>query len=151
MIAFDTNFLVYAHRGEVPQHAIANRLLARVLEDERPWALPWPCAHEFFSIVTNTRMWAQPTTPLQAWSVIKDLLRLPGANVIGEGVNHLDILERFIRSGQVRGGMIHDARVAAICIANGINEIWTADRDFSRFPELKTYNPFQDIHGRHRH
>jgi predicted nucleic acid-binding protein len=31
--------------------------------------------------------------------------------------------------------------VAAICLHNGISMLWTADRDFSRFPELKTSNP----------
>jgi predicted nucleic acid-binding protein len=37
--------------------------------------------------------------------------------------------------------MIHDTRIAAICLENGITELWTADRDFSRFGQLKTYNP----------
>jgi predicted nucleic acid-binding protein len=37
--------------------------------------------------------------------------------------------------------MVHDARVAAICIAHGVNEFWTVDRDFSRFPDLPTRNP----------
>ena len=37
--------------------------------------------------------------------------------------------------------MIHDARIAAICLHNGVTELWTADRDFSRFKPLKTVNP----------
>jgi predicted nucleic acid-binding protein len=37
--------------------------------------------------------------------------------------------------------MIHDARIAAICIQYGVSELWTADRDFSRFAGLKTRNP----------
>ncbi len=36
---------------------------------------------------------------------------------------------------------VHDARIAAICLAHGVSELWTADRDFSRFPELKARNP----------
>lgn len=34
-----------------------------------------------------------------------------------------------------------DARVASICLGHGVNEFWTADRDFSRFLQLLTRNP----------
>ena len=37
--------------------------------------------------------------------------------------------------------LVHDARVAAICRANGVREIWTADRDYTRFPGLRLSNP----------
>jgi predicted nucleic acid-binding protein len=32
-------------------------------------------------------------------------------------------------------------RVAAICRSNGVREIWTADRDYSRFSGLPVRNP----------
>jgi predicted nucleic acid-binding protein len=34
-----------------------------------------------------------------------------------------------------------DARIAALCIANRITTLWTADRDFSRFPQVRVANP----------
>ena len=72
---------------------------------------------------------------------IRNFATSPSLRLIGEGVDHLQWLGRFIGRGDVRGAMIHDARIAAICLAHGVNELWTADRDFSRFPELKTHNP----------
>jgi len=36
---------------------------------------------------------------------------------------------------------IRDARIAACCIDAGAHELWSADRDFSRFPELRVRNP----------
>jgi predicted nucleic acid-binding protein len=36
---------------------------------------------------------------------------------------------------------VHDARVAAICRDHGVRELWTSDRDFSRFPQLTVVNP----------
>ena len=36
---------------------------------------------------------------------------------------------------------IHDARVAALCLQHGVRELWSADRDFGRFPSLTTTNP----------
>lgn len=37
--------------------------------------------------------------------------------------------------------MIHDARVTAICLDNGVTEPGSADRDFSQFGLLKVVNP----------
>jgi predicted nucleic acid-binding protein len=46
-----------------------------------------------------------------------------------------------VRSGRITGPLVHDARVAAICLDHAVDELWTADRDFSRFPALRTRNP----------
>ncbi len=62
-------------------------------------------------------------------------------SVIGEGLGHIDTLRRLALEGRVRGAMIHDAKIAAICLDHGVRELWTADRDYSRFPSLKTRNP----------
>jgi uncharacterized protein len=37
--------------------------------------------------------------------------------------------------------MVHDARIAALCLTHGVREFLTADRDFSRFPALRARNP----------
>jgi toxin-antitoxin system PIN domain toxin len=150
VIAVDTNFLVYAHRADLPQHELALPLLVELVEGNAPWALPWPCLHEFFAGVTNSR-WKSPTSPSQALAVLKDIADSPSVQIIGEGVDHIEILASLVARGRVHGGAIHDARIAAICIAHGINELWTADRDFSRFPALKTHNPFEPTHDRRRH
>jgi uncharacterized protein len=38
--------------------------------------------------------------------------------------------------------MIHDARIAALCVAHGVESLFTRDRDFALFPELPTRDPF---------
>lgn len=43
--------------------------------------------------------------------------------------------------GQITGGRVHDARIAAICIQHSVSELWSADRDFGRFPDLTVVNP----------
>jgi uncharacterized protein len=35
-----------------------------------------------------------------------------------------------VMTGRVTGPKVHDARVAAICIGQGVSELWTVDRDF---------------------
>lgn len=45
------------------------------------------------------------------------------------------------RSG-ASGNLMHDAHIAALCLAHGVTEIVTADRDFLRFEGLRVVNPF---------
>jgi predicted nucleic acid-binding protein len=50
----------------------------------------------------------------------------------------------LLDAGNVTGPKVHDARIAALCLLHEVTELWTADRDFSRFPNLKVRNPFVD-------
>jgi predicted nucleic acid-binding protein len=43
---------------------------------------------------------------------------------------------------RVRGPVVHDARIAASCVAHGVDELLSRDRDFPLFPELRVVNPF---------
>ena len=54
---------------------------------------------------------------------------------------YLQHLESLALPAQTRGGAIHDARIAAICVSHGVAELWSADRDFSRFPQIVVRNP----------
>ena len=53
MIAVDTNILVYAHREDAEFHKPAFERIRQLAEGNVPWALPWPCLHEFFAIATH--------------------------------------------------------------------------------------------------
>ena len=61
MIAIDTDILVYAHREDSSWHEAADRYLASAAESATPWAIPWPCIHEFLAIVTHPRIYDPPT------------------------------------------------------------------------------------------
>lgn len=143
MIAVDTNVLVYAHRREASEHVAARELLQASVLGSGPWAIPWPCVYEFFSVVTNTRIWkTAASTPDQAWAQLDAWFGAPNLRLIGETDSFADILVSLVRRPRVRGPIVHDARVAAICIAHGVERLLTRDRDFSLFPELVTSNPF---------
>jgi toxin-antitoxin system PIN domain toxin len=141
MIALDANILVYAHRRDLPQHLLALGAIQRLVAEGRTWAVPWPCVHEFFAVVTNPRIFKTPTSTDTAFSVVRELDTRPQARLLGESQRHLDILHQLCRSAPIIGSKFHDARIAAICIGHGVSELWTADRDFGYFPQLKTANP----------
>ena len=144
MIAVDTNLLVYAHRRESRSHREAAAVVRSLAEGESVWAIPWPCCYEFLSVVTNRRIWKDDaTTPERAWSQLASWAASPSIRLIGETEDFLEILGRFARRPRVVGGVIHDARIAAVCVAHGVDELLTRDRDFSLFPELRTRDPIE--------
>lgn len=56
MIAVDTNILVYAHRKDSPFHGNAYESILELAEGRTPWAIPWPCIHEFLAITTYSKI-----------------------------------------------------------------------------------------------
>jgi toxin-antitoxin system PIN domain toxin len=141
MIAVDTNLLVYAHREDSGWHAAAFTLLEELAAGPAPWAIPWPCVHEFLAIVTHPRIYDPPTPLDLALDQVAAWLESPGLVLLAESAGYWDRLRSFVATGRVGGPQVHDARVAALCLHHGVEELWSADRDFSRYPELQTRNP----------
>lgn len=141
MIALDTNVLVYAARSDSPHHGRARGAIESLAESGRTFAVPWPCAHEFFAVVT--RAYRPASTPRQAFAFLRALSQAPSLRWLHEAPHHLDVLESLVGTRLV-GGATHDARIAAICIAHGVAELWSADRDFSQFTTLRVRNPLDD-------
>jgi hypothetical protein len=141
MIAVDTNILVYAHREDSEFYPEALKTILGLAEGNRLWGIPWPCVHEFISVVTHPSIYNPPTDIKTALDAIEVWLESSFCQMIGEGKGYFQRLREFAQAGKVRGPMIHDARIAAVCLYNGVTELWTADRDFSRFRQLKISNP----------
>jgi toxin-antitoxin system PIN domain toxin len=141
VIALDTNILVYAHREESSWHEPASARVAELAESRSPWAIPWPCLHEFFAIVTHPRIYAPPTPLAAAIEQVEAWLEAPGLVVLSEGDGYWRALRAALEGGRIMGPQVHDARVAALCQLHGVRELWTADRDFGRFPDLVVRNP----------
>ena len=141
MIALDTNILVYAHREDSPFHETASRCVAGLAEAPAIWAIPWPCLHEFLAIVTHARIYAPPTPLARALDQVDAWLESPTLMLLTESGAHWPVLRALLASGRVAGALVHDARVAALCREHGVRELWSADRDFSRFAGLRVVNP----------
>jgi hypothetical protein len=141
LIAVDTNLLVYAHREDSPWHAAAYARVAELAEGRDPWAIPWPCVHEFLAIVTHPRIYAPPTPLANALDQVDAWLESPSVALLAEAEGYWPELKALLHDGQIAGPQVHDARVAALCRLHGVRELWTADRDFSRFGGLALRNP----------
>ena len=142
MIAVDTNILVYAHREESPWHDVALMRITELAEGRSSWAIPWPCIHEFLAIVTHPRIYSPPTPLANAIDQVEAWFESPSLVLLAETEGYWPELRFALEQGRISGPQVHDARVAAICQDHGVRELWTADRDFGRFPALNVRNPF---------
>ena len=141
MIAVDTNILVYAHREDASLHEPAARCVRELAEGPAPWAIPWPCLHEFLAIVTHPHIYDPPTASAMALDQVDAWLAAPGLVLLAESQDYWPRLRATLEGGRVVGGRVHDARVAALVRYHAVAELWTADRDFGRFPDLAVRNP----------
>ena len=142
MIAVDTNVLVQAHRQDAAFHLAARDTVSSLASSPAPWAIPWPCVHEFLAVVTHPKIFRTPTPVTIACDQIDAWMDAPSLALLSEDPqSHWSVLRPLIIAGKISGPRIHDARIAALCLAHGVTQLLSADRDFSRFPALVVRNP----------
>jgi len=144
LIAVDTNILVYAHREDSPFHKAALARVTELAEGSSNWAIPWPCLHEFLAIVTHSRIYVPPTPLERATEQVDAWLGSPTVALLTESATHWATLRAMLLEGRISGPRVHDARVAALCRQHGVRQLWSADRDFSRFAGFSVVNPLID-------
>lgn len=142
MRALDTNVLVHAEVLGSPFHSVARGVLEQAANGRAPWAIPWPCVYEFLRVVTHPRVYHPPMPWAAALRDLRRVLASPSLVVLGETSRHADVMAAVVEASGATGNMIHDAHIAARCLEHGVSELVTGDRDFSRFPQIRTTNPF---------
>jgi toxin-antitoxin system PIN domain toxin len=141
LIAIDTNILVYAHREDSQFHGKAYALLKEIAESKLSWAIPYPCIHEFYAIVTHTKIFNPPTSTDLVIEQLEAWMKSPSLQLLGESAGYFEILKSKLTKGKLQGSKVHDARIISICIQNGVNTLYSSDRDFNKIAGLKIQNP----------
>ena len=141
MIAVDTNILVYAHVTRSPWNERAFAALADLASSGARWAIPVHCLHEFFAIVTHPKIYKPASTAAVAADQIDAWLESPSLTILSEDTASWPILRSLITEAKVIGPAIYDARIAASCLQHGVSELWSSDRDFTKYPNLRVRNP----------
>ncbi len=136
----DANILLYAVDEASLQHERARRWLEDALNGARRVGLPWASLTAFVRIATHPRALEAPLGAADAWAYVEDWLDAPAAWVPQPGRSHRDILGRMVRELDLRGNLVTDAVLAALCVEHGLS-IVSADSDFARFRELTWVNP----------
>ena len=141
MIAVDSNLLVYSHREDSGFHTTAKGLIDSLRHQSAPWAIPWPCVHEFIGIATHPGIYTPASTLSEALGFLDSLFASPQLHLLSESPGYFEKLRGIATAARLKGPRIHDARIAALCLHHGVSELWSADRDFSAFPQLPVRNP----------
>ena len=110
--------------------------MSELAEGPATWAIPWPCLHEFLAIVTHPRIYAPPTPLARALDQVDARLESSTLVLLAEATSQWPALRALPAGSRVAGAQVHDARIAALCREHGVRELWSADRDFNRFPGL---------------
>lgn len=115
--------------------------MLQLAEGQPSWGIPWPCIHEFLAITTHRRIYSPPTTVDRAIDQVSVWLESPSLVMLAETVGYGSVLTECLLRAKITGPQVHDARIAALCVHHGVRELWSADRDFSRFSGLRVRNP----------
>jgi toxin-antitoxin system PIN domain toxin len=142
----DVNVLIYAHRADLREHRPYREVLEEVANDAEPLGLADAVLAGFVRVITNRRIFNEPTPSADAWRMVFDLLAAPAAMLVRPGERHWQAFNRLADSADARGDDVADAYLAAYAVE--ANAIWlSADRGFARFRELRWKHPLEDATG----
>ena len=143
MHCVDVNVLVYAHRADLDQHTDYRLLLEQLANGEEPLGLAEAVLSGFVRVITNRRVFVEPSSPDQAWQIVDDLLAAPATMRLLPGPRHWDMFRQLAEDIDARGNDISDAYLAAYAMDN--NATWlSADRGFARFKRLRWVHPLDN-------
>jgi len=130
----DVNVLVAAATHDHRHHREASAWLERIVREQSSHGslslLPM-VASGFVRVVTNPRVFAQPTSTTNAFAFLRQLLSLPGARMLSLG-GEWPSFEEICARVDLRGNDISDAWIAA-AVLHHREHLATFDRGFRRF------------------
>jgi uncharacterized protein len=146
MTLVDANILLFSVDEDSPFHPPARDWMTEALNGPRRVGIPWQSLWAFLRISTNPRAAINPLSPAEAWRFVTDWLAAPATWVPQPGRGHARILEELLLRYDLRGGLVSDAALAALCLEHGLTMI-SADTDFARFTEVTWVNPLAGTGG----
>jgi hypothetical protein len=105
----DVNVLIYAHREESWHHSDYASFLRRVAEGDSAFGLSEAVLSGFVRIVTNPKVFKDPTPIEVALAFCNELRARPQAVVLRPGPRNWSIFERLCRSVSATGKLVADA------------------------------------------
>lgn len=140
MMLVDANLLLYAYDPNSSHHSASKAWLETTLSGSQLVRFAWMTVWAFLRISTNARVYERPLSMAEADHAVASWLAQPVVGILDPGERHWEILRRLVTSGQTAGPLVMDAALAAVAIEHGAT-LYTTDRDFARFTELRWTNP----------
>lgn len=145
MTLTDVNILVYAHRRDMPDHRAYRSWLEAEVNGDAAFGVSDQVLSGFIRVVTNPKVFRQPSPLAEALAFAAQLRDQPNGINVAPGNRHWEIFVRLCTAAGAKGNLVPDAYFAALAIEHGCEWI-TADRDYSRFPDLVWRHPLATTH-----
>ncbi len=142
MDLLDVNILVAAHRVDHPDHDALRGWLESRLSAPGAIGISPDVIASFLRIVTNHRIFLQPTPMSTAIAFVEALTAPANCVLIKPGPRHFGLFLDLCREPNIRGNLVPDAFLAALAIESGCRFV-SRDRDFARFASLHWFDPIQ--------
>ena len=143
MILPDVNVLVHAFRSDSGDHRLCRRWLDGVVNGDARYGMAPQVLASVLRVTTHPRIFAQPSDLAEATEFCELLLDQPHCEPIRPGGRHWQIFSSLLAEVEARGNLVADAWFAALAIEAGCEWI-TLDRDYERFPGLRSRPPAAD-------
>jgi toxin-antitoxin system PIN domain toxin len=141
MLLLDVNVCVYAIREDSSvDHAAYRTWVTEILTREEPVGISELVLSGVVRLLTNHRVFAQPSTTTQALDACNSLRSAPAAIPLRPGPRHWGLFNSLCAEVGAKANTVPDAFHAALAIENGATWI-TTDRSFARFPGLRWQSP----------
>jgi len=138
----DLNILLYAVDEDSVRHHEARSWLEETVNDgQEPIGLPLVVVLGFIRLSTNAKVFRSPLGIQEALDWISDFRKARNVHDIHPGNAHFGIMGHLLLISGTGGNLTTDAHLAALALEHDAT-IATGDRDFLRFPGVKTVFPF---------
>jgi toxin-antitoxin system PIN domain toxin len=142
VIVCDANLIIYAYNTGSSHHAKARAWLEEIFSGIEAVGLPWQAVSAFLRVMTNKKLPGERFSLAQAAQIVDLWLARTNVRVLMPGDDYWPLLRRMLIEGQASGALVSDAEIAALTLEYG-GVLYTADRDFARFPGLRWMNPLE--------
>lgn len=144
MIFFDSNIFIYAEAREEKHYEEAKSLRDLAVTGQIPTCISPQVMSEFFSSATHEGRKGpeKPLFPSVAAELIRKYSESEDITVIYPGPQTIGLMLSLLDAHPVSGARIHDLRIAATMLENGVTEITTYDEHvFAHLPGITVVDP----------
>lgn len=137
----DSNILLYAKMDSMPEHKVVSQWLEETVSDRRhTTSVCETSILSFLRIATSAKVF-QPVLPTkEAESFIDSFLGCPNVNFLHSSAAHFLEVTKLMDKLNLRGNLVMDVHLAVLALTIGATLV-TRDKDFTKIPYLKTFNP----------
>src|SRR2546421_9823279 len=109
MLVVDVNVLVNAYREDAEDHDKYEAWLTEVINGDEPYGFSDLVLSGFLRVVTNPRIYDDPSPTADALVFIDQIRNSPNAVHVAPGDRHWQIFEALCRRPGIRGNLVPDA------------------------------------------